>query len=319
MNQFCKSSFAAAALFLAAISSHADFVLPPNHPDGIHLLSPPPVPGTAEHNADLAECRAAFRNRTDAEFKRAKDESLSLSKFESAIGPSFKKGAYPKMEVFFQCVKTNISDAINIPKDHFKRLRPYQIDPSLAYGKPEGSASYPSGHSVRGTVTAMLLAELFPDKKEAILQIGRDIGWNRVLIGKHFYTDVVAGRVLAQAIVHELHELPDFEKDLAAVKAEIAANRPKESADAKNNGCFAAGNMFFRPPTQKPTSAEYTVIAFVFALLFVVLGIVAIVVALRAPADKHVLAMLLAKRGVICILLGVGIWSLPRLYRRLTD
>ncbi|MDB6058238.1 MAG: hypothetical protein JWO95_2082, partial [Verrucomicrobiales bacterium] len=134
---------------------------------------------------------------------------------------------------FFECVKTNISSAINTPKDHYNRLRPYQIDPSLSLGKPEKSKSYPSGHSVRGTVTALLLAEMFPDKKEGILQMGRDIGWDRVLIGKHFYTDVVAGRVLAQAIVRELHELPDFEKDLAAVKAEIAANRPKESADAK--------------------------------------------------------------------------------------
>ena len=140
------------------------------------------------------------------------------------------------MEALFQCVKTNISNAINSPKDHYKRLRPYQIDPALAIGKPEPSASYPSGHSVRGTVTALLLAEMFPDKKEPILEFGKVIGWDRVLIGKHFYTDVVAGRVLAQAIVQELHKLPDFEKDLAEVKKEIAANRPQQDAAATPPG-----------------------------------------------------------------------------------
>jgi acid phosphatase (class A) len=229
MNRIFKFS-CIALIALGAAESRADFILPPNHPDGIRLLAPPPKMGSAEQAADLAETRALIHARTPAELNRAKVERITLWQFEPAIGPFFKKGKFPKMEEFFQCVKTNISSEINTPKDHFKRLRPYQIDPSLKFGRPEPSASYPSGHSVRGTVTALLLAELFPDKSDGILEIGRQIGWNRVIIGKHFYTDVVAGRVLAQAIVSELHKLPDFERDLAAVKAEIKASRPQENA-----------------------------------------------------------------------------------------
>jgi len=66
-----------------------------------------------------------------------------------------------------------------------------------------------------------VLAEVFPEKKEAILQIGRDIGWDRVLIGKHFLSDIQAGRVLGQAIVRELLASPAFQHDLAEAKAEI--------------------------------------------------------------------------------------------------
>jgi acid phosphatase (class A) len=224
------------AIIFAVLPLRADFRLAPNHPDGIHLLVPPPAAGSPEQAADLTEARAVFKARTTEELKRAeKDSTLSLWLFQSAVGPYFKKGEFPKMEAFFQCVKTNISDTINIPKDHFKRQRPYQLDPSLSLGKPEPSASYPSGHSVRGTVTALLLAEMFPDKRDAILQIGRNIGWDRVLIGKHFYTDVVAGRVLAQAIVRELMAVPEFRRDLAAVKEEIRGKRPQENAAANSH------------------------------------------------------------------------------------
>ena len=70
---------------------------------------------------------------------------------------------------------------------------------------------------------ALLLAELFPEQKEAILEVGRQIGWDRVLIGKHFPTDVNAGRVLGQAIVRELLASPAFQHDLAEAKAEAQA------------------------------------------------------------------------------------------------
>jgi ABC-type polysaccharide/polyol phosphate export permease len=77
--------------------------------------------------------------------------------------------------------------------------------------------------------------------------------------------------------------------------------------------------MFVFPPTQKPTSAEYTVIVWCLSILFIVLGIIALVVAFRARPEKHVLAMLLAWRGVICIGVGFGILFLYRLIRRFID
>jgi len=201
--------------------------LAPHQPDGVALLSPPPAPDSAEQAADLASTRAVFKARTLTETARAeKDSNLSLFNFAPAIGSSFQPGRFPKMEACFQCVKTNISDVINIPKDHWKRSRPYELDKKLFLGKPESSFSYPSGHSTRGTVQALLLVELFPEKREAILEIGRNIGWDRVLIGKHFPTDVYAGRVLGQAIVRELKTSPAFRQDLAEVKAEVQAAQP---------------------------------------------------------------------------------------------
>jgi acid phosphatase (class A) len=198
--------------------------LAPGHLDGVALLAPPPVHGSAEEAADLAEARLVFKARTPAEGLRAKEEEgLSFSLFEPAIGPVFQPGKLPQTEALMKKVRKEIGEAINIPKEHWKRLRPYQMDPQLSFDPPEKSFSYPSGHSSRGTVYALVLAEIFPEKKDAILAVGREIGWDRVRIGKHFPTDVLAGRVLAQAIVRELQASPAFQHDLAAAKAEAQA------------------------------------------------------------------------------------------------
>jgi acid phosphatase (class A) len=53
--------------------------------------------------------------------------------------------------------------------------------------------------------------------------LGQRIGWDRVLTGYHFYSDVQAGRVIGQAIVREMMANPAFQHDLAEAKAEIAA------------------------------------------------------------------------------------------------
>lgn len=200
--------------------------LPANVPDGVELLPPPPTPGSAESVAELNEVRAVFHARTEAEKARAfKDATLSFSLWTSIIGPDFDLTKLPKTSAFLKKVKTDIQEPINAPKDFYKRSRPYVLDPSLNIGKPERSFSYPSGHSTRGTVYAMVIADLFPEKREAILELGRTIGWDRVLIGVHFPTDINAGRILARAIVKELKKSPDYQRDFAAAKAEIAALR----------------------------------------------------------------------------------------------
>jgi acid phosphatase (class A) len=214
-------------LSLVAPLRAGDRYLAPGKPDGVALLAPPPAPGSEEEAADLQESREVVKARTDAETARAKDDAkLTLFYFARAIGPNFQPGKFPKTEALMEEINHELRDVVNTPKNYWKRQRPYQLDASLAFGKPESSYSYPSGHSTVGTVRALVLAELFPDKREAILALGRQIGWDRVLTGYHFVTDVRAGRVLGQAIVRELMASPAFQRDLAEAKAEIAAAQP---------------------------------------------------------------------------------------------
>jgi len=99
------------------------------------------------------------------------------------------------------------------------------VDPTLASGKLEKTFSYPSAHSTESMALALVLADLFPDKHDAIMAEGRLVGWHRVEIARHYLTDIYAGRVLAQAVVREMKKNPDFQKDFAEAKAEMGARQ----------------------------------------------------------------------------------------------
>jgi acid phosphatase (class A) len=206
----------------------SDRYLAPGHPDGVALLAPPPAPGSEEEAADLQQAREVVKARTSAEAAQARiDMKLDVFTFVQAIGPIFQPGKFPKTEALLAKIDTDTREVVSTAKNYWKRKRPYEMDASLLFGKLESSSSYPSGHSTFGTVHALVLAELFPDKREAILALGRRIGWDRVLTGYHFLTDVRAGRVLGQAIVRELMADPAFEHDLAEAKAEIVAQQAR--------------------------------------------------------------------------------------------
>jgi hypothetical membrane protein len=72
-------------------------------------------------------------------------------------------------------------------------------------------------------------------------------------------------------------------------------------------------------PSKKSTPAEYAVLVVSSSVLFILLGIIMLVVASRAPDSKHELAATVAHRGFWCLVIGIGIGFVYWLYRRLKD
>ena len=216
-------------LLVVVAQTHArDKYLPPGKPDAESLLPAPPAADSAEQAADLAETVAAFKacSPEDKARAEAEEKKISIANFAGAIGSSFQPDKLPKTAALFDEVLIETEQVVGGGKDHWQRPRPYQVDPQdLHHTEKKPSYGYPSGHSTRATVMALLLAEMYPDKRDAILTEGRQIGWDRVMLGRHYETDVFAGRVLGQAIVHQLHDNPAFELDFAAAKAEINSNQ----------------------------------------------------------------------------------------------
>jgi acid phosphatase (class A) len=193
-------------------------------PDAAALLAPPPVPGSAEQTADLDEVRAVFHAAGSNDVAAAYSEkSFTVFNFAPAVGPFFVSNNLPQTAAFFARVQSDAAAVTDQGKDFFRRPRPYTTDPALANGKLEKSFSYPSGHSTESMVLALVLADLLPEKRDAIIAHARTIGWHRVQIARHYATDIYAGRVLALAIVKQFQKSDAFQKDFAAVKEELAA------------------------------------------------------------------------------------------------
>lgn len=200
------------------------YYLPPGKPDAIELLAPPPLPDSPEQAADMAEVRAVSQAAPSNDVAVAfTQKKFNIFTFTPAIGPFFVPGRFPKTEAFFHRVQKDAETVTDGAKDFYKRPRPFALDPSLASGKLEKSYSYPSGHSTESMVLALVLAEVFPDKQDAIIAEARNIGWHRVEIARHYPTDIYAGRVLAQAIVRQMNRSEKFQRDLAAVRMEVAS------------------------------------------------------------------------------------------------
>jgi acid phosphatase (class A) len=138
------------------------------------------------------------------------------------MGPGFEDGKLPFTVAFFQRVFDDGMHGVEAPKDHFDRPRPFTADKAIrpVVSKPN-SASYPSGHATFAYMTAILLAEIVPEKTAAIFDRAATFAHNRVVGGVHYPNDLAAGRISAAVIDNVLLHDAAFETDLAKSRAEV--------------------------------------------------------------------------------------------------
>lgn len=90
------------------------------------------------------------------------------------------------------------------------------------YNLPK-SSSYPSGHSFRGMMTALVLAEVRPEHGAELINRGEEFGESRVICGFHWESDIVAGRLVALKIAELLRANPDFKAEIEKIRHDKAA------------------------------------------------------------------------------------------------
>lgn len=191
--------------------------------DVMKLLPPPPPLQSEEQNRDLDELLAIQKLRTPAQEQRALGDAMTDTfGFADVLGPKFTAAALPKLAHLMDKVRGDGATIESIGKDNWKRPRPFETSKEIhAVGNlPEGG-SYPSGNSTVGYLTAIVLASMIPEKAAALFARGRETGFNRLVLGVHYPTDVEAGRLLATAVATSLFQNPTFLEDFAEAKTEL--------------------------------------------------------------------------------------------------
>ena len=190
-----------------------------------HLLPAPPSVGSDEQKAEIDEILAIQAARNETQIKQFRSqETLSLSAFKDIMPDWFSPDDLPKLKKLYQTVSKEAAAPVDNGKNYFKRQRPFREDGRIQpLGARDDEFSYPSGHATRGMLYATILAQIAPDKANALLERGRQIGWNRVIGGMHHPSDIAAGRVLGQAIARSLLRNAEFTAELADVKEEYEA------------------------------------------------------------------------------------------------
>ncbi len=143
--------------------------------------------------------------------------------FEPAIGADLSKTA-PKIHAGVPKFVKAIEKVKNKLKKSIARPRPFLTHSDLKPCLPlDHSKSYPSGHATWYSSMSLLLADLLPERRQRLLNVGQQGIAARVTCGMHYPSDVEAGQRLARAAVAQILSSDQWQRFKASVQSEVKA------------------------------------------------------------------------------------------------
>ncbi len=134
----------------------------------------------------------------DAEWN---DLELVFNRWQEAFGMSISEAATPHIYTLLVNSLATVDPMRIEPKAFYHRQRPFErygdSMPSHEESSLRGEGSYPSGHSLRGWLIGLVLAQVAPERAEAILARSWEYCNSRVIVGAHWQSDVDHSRTAA--------------------------------------------------------------------------------------------------------------------------
>lgn len=219
-------------------------------PDSLALLPRPPAAGSAQSVADLETYKATRALRDTPRWALAvQDNELKFpaaaETFSCALDMPISEQATPHLNMLLRRTLVDAGLATYRAKDTYNRKRPFaELGETTCVPHEEArlakDGSYPSGHAALGWAWGLLLAELAPERTDALVQRGHAFGQSRVICGVHWQSDVDTGRVVGAAAVARLHADATFRAQALLAKAEIDEARKKGLKSTRDCAAEAA-------------------------------------------------------------------------------
>ena len=227
---FVIALVAAASMTLSAQDAVQPYFTVDQLPDLIKCLPAPPAFDSPEFANDMMRFSWGKLQRLNPERADiAKRDAVwsyeaLLAEFDVPFGLHMSPEDTPEIWKLMVTSMTT-TDAMRVaPKAYYHRQRPFERfqDKMLTDEEAEltGEGSYPSGHTMRGWTTALLLAEVNPANADTIFARGWMYGESRVIVGAHWQSDVDASRVAASIGYAALHGSAEFREQMAKAQAE---------------------------------------------------------------------------------------------------
>ena len=223
-------------------------------PNSLFLLPPPPDGMSITFLNDQARyswgksMRNTARGDTAVTDARVSGDGVPKA-FSEAFGVEINKTDTPEIYTLVVGMREDAGDlGTREAKNYYNRTRPFAYYEEMTCNPEQqeelsSNGSYPSGHTSIGWATALVLAEINPERQNEILKRGYEMGESRVICGYHFQSDVDAGRLTGAMTVARLHADPAFQDQLQKAK--------KELKKLKKEGKVAKGT-----PVPTPTTSD---------------------------------------------------------------
>jgi hypothetical protein len=167
----------------------------------IFILTSNPPEAPSPSSSDKEELREVVRSMKEAH--NDPQRYLMIKLFDNSFIDDFLRmlppGAAPTFRPLCEILMSDVETLCLKEKFRHRRARPAQMAKAEGFDLGEfdsdtdESPAYPSGHAAGSRILALALGEIFPHRKEVLVELSRLIGQSRIDGGLHYPSDVQAG------------------------------------------------------------------------------------------------------------------------------
>jgi acid phosphatase (class A) len=207
------------------IDADRTYFLPAQDAAFVAAFGAPPGADSPATRIELDELLALQGSRSEADVAAARaDRKTDVRRFYGALGlDSGNPPGLPRVEKLAERVEDDVRIYVRAVKDHYRRLRPYEIEPRLepCIDNVQGDLSYPSGHAAFAWAMAGVLSDLVPERRAALELRAAEFARQRAVCGVHFPSDLAAGKQAAEWVLHAIRTKMEYSIEAAQASVEL--------------------------------------------------------------------------------------------------